>query len=112
MSFLRLVFKSISFYRRTSAAVLAAVVLSTAVLVGALAVGDSVRISLAKMVDARLGNVKSAVIAQDRFFTAGLADKLSSNSAAVVWIKGVAANDDGSRRVNNANVLGVDGKFF
>ena len=57
--------------------VLLAVMVSTAVLTGALVVGDSVRHSLMMMVKARLGATELALVSQNRFFTAALADELA-----------------------------------
>ena len=108
----RVVISSIRFYRWISAAVIAAMAVSTAVLVGALVVGDSVRYSLGRMVDVRLGKVNSVMIGGDKFFTEGLAEKISAEAAAVVMLRGTAANDDGTKRINKVSVLGVDERFF
>ncbi len=116
MSFWRLVARSAGFYWRTNAAVLLAVVVATAVLTGALAVGDSVRYTLRKVLEARLGDVEFAITPHGRFFRADLAHDLESHIggtvASVLQISGMIANDDGSRRVNRVQVLGVDDSFY
>ena len=76
MRLLGLVKKSLLFYWRTNLGVLLAVMTSTAILTGALLVGDSVRHSLRMMAASRLGSTNLALVANNRFFTAGLADKL------------------------------------
>jgi hypothetical protein len=68
MSLWRLVLRGVSFYWRTNLAVLLAVVVATGVLTGALAVGDSVKYTLRKTLEARLGEVEFAVLPQGRFF--------------------------------------------
>ena len=76
MSLWRLVKQSLGFYWITNLGVLLAVMVSTAILTGALVVGDSVRHSLRMMVEARLGKTQIALAPQNRFFTAGLANEL------------------------------------
>ncbi len=116
MNLRRFVKRSLSFYWRTNLGVVLAVVVSTAVLTGALVVGDSVRYSLMKMVDARLGDSQLALISQNRFFTADLAEELSNEiDAAVVPVlrlRGQIATADDKRLANNVQILGVDERFF
>jgi len=111
-----LVKKSLSFYWRTNLGVLLAVMVSTAVLTGALVVGDSVRHSLMMMVNARLGSTQLALVSQNRFFTAELADELSAELnvtvSPVLRLRGLIANSDDTRLANKIEVLGVDGRFF
>jgi len=116
MSLWRLAARSICFYWRTNLAVLLAVVVATAVLTGALAVGDSVRYTLKKTLQARLGEVEFAILPQGRFFRAALADDLEQQLGGTVvpalQVSGIITNEDGSRRVNRAQVLGVTDKFY
>jgi len=116
MSLLGLVKRSLVFYWRTNLGVLLAVMTSTAILTGALVVGDSVRYSLRTMMTARLGKTNLALIANNRFFTAGLADelaqKLNTNVAPVLFLQGIVANSDGTKRANKIEVLGLDDRFF
>jgi ABC-type lipoprotein release transport system permease subunit len=116
MSLWRLVGRSICFYWRTNLAVLLAVVVATSVLTGALAVGDSVRHTLQKTLEARLGEVQFAVLPQGRFFRVALADnveqQLGGTVVSVLQVSGIVTNDDGSQRVNRVQVLGVTDKFY
>ena len=116
MSLFQFIQRSIRYYWRTSIGICLAMAVSCAVLVGALTVGDSVRYSLKRLVDIRLGQVEYAVISQDKFFTAKLANSIASKTqaeiAAVIQLRGIASNDDGAKRVNQVNVLGVDEHFF
>jgi ABC-type lipoprotein release transport system permease subunit len=116
MSLWRLVVRSISFYWRTNLAVLLAVVVATGVLTGALAVGDSVKYTLQKTLEARLGEVEHAVLPQGRFFRAALAgdlaQQLGGTVAPILQVSGIITNDDGSQRVNRVQVLGVTDKFY
>jgi putative ABC transport system permease protein len=116
MSLFKLAYESLVFYRRTNLGVLLAVMVSTSVLTGALFVGDSVRFSLMKMVNARLGGTEFALVSQGRFFRAqlpdNLAQELDTNAAPVLQVRGLIQNDDGSKRANRIEVLGVDERFY
>jgi len=116
MSLWRLAKQSLAFYWRTNLGVLLAVVASTAILTGALVVGDSVRYSLKMMVNARLGKTQLALVPQNRFFTAGLAnelaDELNISTAPVLYVRGMIADGADKRRANRIEVLGVDERFF
>lgn len=69
---LKLLIESIWHYRRISAVVILAVAISTAVIGGSLIVGDSVRFSLKRMTQQRLGQV-THVMHSGLFFTENLA---------------------------------------
>jgi putative ABC transport system permease protein len=116
MSFWRLVRASLGFYWRSNLGVLLAATVSTAVLVGALAVGDCVRYSLEAIAAARLGNTELAVAGQNRFFRSALADELGAELkttvAPVLQVRGLIANSGGTKRANRVSVLGVDARFF
>jgi putative ABC transport system permease protein len=116
MTFWRLVKRSLAFYWRTNLGVLLAVTVSTAVLTGALVVGDSVRHSLMMMVKDRLGATELASVSQNRFFRAKLADELAgelnATVAPVLQLRGLIANSEGTKLANRIEVLGVDERFF
>jgi len=116
MSLWRLAKESLAFYWRTNLGVLLTVVVSTAILTGALVVGDSVRYSLRMIVKARLGKTHIALVPQNRFFTAGLAnelgDELKTATAPVLYLRGMMADGNDIRRANRIEVLGVDRRFF
>ncbi|MHC4487900.1 MAG: hypothetical protein ACYSW7_01800, partial [Planctomycetota bacterium] len=113
MSLFGLAKRSLGFYWRTNLGVLLAAMASTAVLAGALVVGDSVRHSLGRMVIARLGTTQFAVVSQGRFFRAELADEVSAELdtavAPVLQLRGLIANSNGTNRIE---VLGVDEHFY
>lgn len=116
MSLWRLAKDSLVFYWRTNLGVLLTVAVSTAILTGALVVGDSVRHSLALMVSARLGATELAAVSQDRFFRAELADELTKELqtpvAPVLQLRGLIADGNDTKRANKIEVLGVDERFF
>jgi putative ABC transport system permease protein len=116
MSLWRLAAKSLCYYWRTSVSVLLAVMVAAGVLTGALVVGDSVQYTLRRTVELRLGRTSFAVVPQNRYFRSALADEISRKIAAPVaaalQAPGTIANEDGTRRINRATVLGVDANFF
>ncbi len=103
-------------YRKSHLWVVLGTLLTTAVLVGALAVGDSVRFSLREIVFERLGRTEFAISSGDRFFRTALAgdlsDRLGTEVAPVLMTKGIAVVEGGERRINGIQVVGVDSLFW
>ena len=115
MTFSKWVIRSLVHYRRMHLAVALAAATATAALTGALVVGDSVRATLRYVLDARLGSVRWAVSAQERFFSEGLSrrlDKTVKETAPVLQMRGMVTRGDGSVRINQVRILGVDDRFF
>jgi putative ABC transport system permease protein len=116
MSPWRLIARSLRFYWRTNLSVCMAVVIAVGVLAGAMVVGDSVQYTLRETVEMRLGRTVFAVTPQNRFFRAALAGEIAKRVdgpvAAVLQVPGILTNDDGSRRINRVQVLGVDDTFY
>ena len=116
MRLFALAIRSLLFYWRTTVGVILTVAVGTAVLTGALLVGDSVRYSLRRMVDVRLGRTQLALVPQNRFFRAALADELSQSLggpvAPVLMLRALVSGGDGARRATDVQVLGVDDRFF
>ena len=75
MNITRLILRSLSHYWRSHLAVLLGVVIGTAVITGAMIVGDSVKFSLRKMTFDRLGRIDHALTSH-RFFREDLADDI------------------------------------
>jgi ABC-type antimicrobial peptide transport system permease subunit len=123
MSTLRLVLASLAFHWRIHAAVALGVAAATAVLTGALLVGDSVRGSLKQLAFDRLGRIDELLIV-DRFFRRELVQELAASprfaeaySAAVPAILFPAgtverATDTGRRRASGVTVIGADRDFW
>jgi len=77
MSITRIILRSLAFHWRIHLAVALGVAAATAVLTGALLVGDSVRGSLRRLTLDRLGRIDD-VLVTDRFFSESLADRLQA----------------------------------
>ncbi|MCE5277708.1 MAG: FtsX-like permease family protein [Planctomycetaceae bacterium] len=108
----RFIICSLRHYRWTSGAVALATAVASAVLVGALLVGDSVRGTLRTRALERLGGVQAAVDSPQRMFTTTLDDRMNAagdmHAAAWVQARGSATAREAKARANNVQVLGVD----
>jgi len=121
MSILRLIIASTLRHGRTNAAVALGVAAATAVLTGALLVGDSVRGSLRDLVESRLQNVDEALILP-RFFREELATEINQqatedaepgfHAVPTIVVEGTVEDPVSHRRVAHAGVIGAPDKFF
>lgn len=122
----RLIFASLVHYWRTNLAVVLGVIAATAVIAGALMVGDSVRASLARMSLARLGGVDHA-LQSGRFFRQDLVGELAvsdfgtdSTVAPAIVLPGSFTFESASEssrenvvtRAGGVQVYGVDQRFW
>lgn len=111
----RFILRSLWYYRNAHLWVVLGSLMCTAILVGALIVGDSIRYSLQHMVRVRLGCVQFAMSSGDRFFRTTLADALSNRLettiAPILQVKGMAVAEGGKKRVKRISVIGVDDRF-
>jgi ABC-type lipoprotein release transport system permease subunit len=107
--------RNLAWFWRTNLAVLLGVATATAVLAGALLVGDSVRASLHDLVLSRLGSVESVVsntnAAGAGFFREILAEELAP-ACPIIAVAGVAAHEPSGRRATGVQVFGVDERFW
>ena len=115
MTSLRYVLSSLWHYRRVHLAVLAGVAVATAVITGALLVGDSVRGSLRDLTLERLGRIDNVLVAEQPF-RAALADQFAEYTAAapLLLVPGsLTANKEGqSRHATGLSVLGCTAEFW
>ncbi|MCR4414177.1 MAG: FtsX-like permease family protein, partial [Thermoguttaceae bacterium] len=120
MNRLRLILASLAYYRRIHTALALGAAVATAVMVGALAVGDSMRASLRRLTLDRLGRIDEALVAE-HFFREELAGELAAAapghvSAAVpaVLLRVSIETAEGSKpaRVNQVQLVGCDERFW
>jgi len=113
------VLRGLRHYWKINLAVLVAAAVNTAVLAGALIVGDSVRGSLRDMTLDRIGEVELALVGE-RFFPESLAERFGStpwnsnrrSPAPAILLPGSAVNTDTGARASRVNVHGIDGRFI
>lgn len=112
MSLYKLILKSAWFYRKLNLTIILGIALSTAILVGALIIGDSVKYSLQQITVLRLGKTSQVITAGERLFgqqlATELADKCNVETAALLRANGFGVIDGGDLRINQLAVWGVD----
>ncbi|HEX3047456.1 MAG TPA: FtsX-like permease family protein [Bacillota bacterium] len=121
MNFWRLIRRNFFFYRKMQLSVIIATAVGTMVIVGALIVGDSVRFTLKKMTEQRLGNAEFAMATGERFCRMDLAAELTADLKTpvvpVLQLRGMVISAGYQRlagyqrRVNQAQIIGVDDRF-
>ena len=112
--------RSLSYFWRIQLAVLLGAAVATAVLTGALLVGDSVRGSLRDLTLDRLGQIDYALISE-RFFREELATDLSRKlegetqfhreTVPVILLNGTAVNPKSKARASRVQIQGIDERF-
>ena len=109
----RLVRQSLAHFVKKNLTVAMGVAIGTAVIAGALMVGESVRYSLHHTVALRLGRVTHSLTAGDRFFTTDLAERMirstDVSAAPVMLLDGMAVARGGEVRSEKVRIIGLTG---
>ena len=118
MTRLRLILSSLHHHARAHVGTLLGAVVASAVLIGALVVGDSVRYSLREQALERLRNIHLAVVQHDRYFRAALAKDIDLGDgvtvAPMLRLQSSAVAGEGAdiQRAPNTQLIGVDESFW
>ncbi|HGJ66794.1 TPA: ABC transporter permease [bacterium] len=116
MTLWKLVGKSLRFYWRTNLSIMLGVAISTAVIVGALIVGDSVKYSLKAISLSKLGKVQYVMATKDRYFRSEFANDLDKELETIVvpalMLNGMVINSDNNLRANQVQIFGIDDRFW
>jgi len=112
----RLILRSLRHYWRSHLAAAMTAMICTAVLTGALLVGDSVKAGLRQLAALRLGRIHYSLAAREVPFSDRLANRIHGRTgleaAAVLTADGLLERPDGTLRINSIRILGVDEAFF
>ena len=119
MRFRTLIVRSLRFHWRAHLGVLLGAAVGSAALIGALVVGDSVRLSLRELALQRLGWVDAAMAPSDRFFDQSLSQIIwhgfapeYCRAAAALGLPATLARQDGTARANGIQAIGVGPEFW
>jgi ABC-type antimicrobial peptide transport system permease subunit len=112
-----LILRNLRYFKGVNLALIVGMAVATAVLAGALMVGNSVQASLADLARQRLGKIDDALIARQRFFEQSLARRLQADPqlskrydiAPAVLLSGGASNADESVRAGDVQVNAAGG---
>ena len=107
--------RSLIYFWRINLAVVLGVAVATAVLTGALIVGDSVRGSLRDLSLSRLGKIDHALVSE-RFFRASLERDLerelgAQNVVSAISLSGTAVHAESNTRASRVQIQGIDNRF-
>ncbi len=105
-----LVRRSLRHYWRTNLAVVAGVATAVSVLAGALMVGGSVKTSLRRLVEQRLGRTQTTVASTGLFREA--LSQAFPDSAPMLAMEGIVIHQSSGRRAMKVDVYGVDDRFW
>jgi ABC-type antimicrobial peptide transport system permease subunit len=120
----RLVINSFAYYWRSHLGAIIAAAVGTAVLTGALLVGDSVKHSLMAMIGQRLGSTQCALISGDRLFRDDLGARVAAqpefsktftSAHAVLMMPGLCIRNEGTdseTRAPMTQIIGVGDDFW
>ncbi|MCH7871558.1 MAG: ABC transporter permease [Planctomycetes bacterium] len=112
--------RSLAYHWRTNVGVVLGVAVGTAVLTGALIVGDSMRGSLREAALGRLGRVDQALVST-RFFREALATEMTDSAIGqrlhletcpAILLSGGSVHAESQARSNRISILGVDERFW
>lgn len=115
----KLLLRNLTHFRLANLAVIAGTAIATAVLTGALMVGDSVRGSLKDLALQRLGPVDHALVS-NRFFNQDLATRLSARPAyksfhpavPAILIRGGASDEQAAHHTGGVQVNAIGGHWL
>ncbi len=121
MSTFRIALRSLAFYRRTNFALALGIMAATAVLTGALVVGDSVRGSLRHLIIDQLGRIDEVLVTPG-FFREALAGEIAAapqfrqnfaTAMPAILLQGsLESASDSQHRAGGVTVLGAPAEFW
>jgi ABC-type antimicrobial peptide transport system permease subunit len=113
---IRIIFKSIKFYKIPVLYQILIIVLLSAVITGSLLTGESVRQSLKKTSSESLGNTGILISSGNRFFSPDLIQKMRNGSniscTGLVELTGFCQNMNSQKGVVNAHIFAANKDFF
>ncbi len=116
MNNFKFILRSLKYFKTQHIGVLLAIIISTAVLTGALIIGDSVKGSLKNLVELRLGNIENVLLTGDRFITDELSSKIANElgikTASMIMLDAISVAPESQTRINKVQLIGIDHDFW
>ena len=116
MKLLKMIFKSLLFYRKDAVYQVIITILLSSIIAGSLFTGHSVRSSLKKTADEKLGNTDIIVSSGLRYFDASLSDRLSETTGdmtvSILETEGYCSNFSTGVTALNVKIYGITDGFF
>ena len=106
-----LALRNVRWFWRTNLSIILGVAVATAVITGALVVGDSVRGTLRALVGERLGKTES-VLGSSGFFREELAAELGVANAPMLALEATVSREPGGERSGGVFLYGIDDRFY
>jgi ABC-type lipoprotein release transport system permease subunit len=115
MTTFRLIIQNLRHYIWSSLATAAGIAIASAIIIGALIIGDSLRQSLKQIVYYRLGDASHTITAGDRLFTQQLAYNIAESNilkaAPVLKSEAIVSVQESDARVSKVQIWGIDSMF-
>lgn len=110
-----LIKRNLTYHWKTHISLFLGTVLTSAILIGALTVGDSVRESLKRIALRRLGTTMYGMELKEGFVRSGLAEdleeKIKTTVVPVLGLAGIVTLEGGTMRTPGVQVYGIDKRF-
>ncbi|MHB1461963.1 MAG: FtsX-like permease family protein [Armatimonadota bacterium] len=119
MTLRQLILRNLRYYRRTNAVVVFGLAIASAVIIGSLLIGDSIKGSLLNTATSRLGHIDDALTSPG-LFRADLSKYLANSSTLTdkvkhitpaLLVKATAENADTELVLPNVSIVGIDKAF-
>lgn len=113
---IRIVLKSITFYRKPVIYQVLIITLLSAVITGSLLTGDSVRESLKRSASERLGNTGVVISSGVRYFDVSLSQRIKEragiSNTPILEMSGYCQNFNSQKGAFNTHIYGIQNDFF
>ncbi len=112
----RMILKSLVYHRKDAVYQVIIILILSAVIAGSLFTGHSVRSSLKRTSEGKLGNTDIIITSGLRYFDPSLAEKISEQtgnpSVSILETEGYCSNFSSGLTALNVKIYGIDGNFF
>lgn len=116
MNSFKILYRNIVYYRKSNIYIALATSLCIAVILGSLAVGDSVKHSLLTISEQHIGKTTQVLFSSERNISTNIARSISNlpnyKASTVLHTTAILTNRKTGEQLNKVNVYGIDSSFF